>query len=134
MTGRAMTRTAPDRGSAPDYGALLNALAHPVMTIGANNAVKFLNSAAETFFDGSAAVLVGQKLASLIPSDSPLYSMIEQARRTGSSFADYDLLLESPRLGVKVVNIEVSAIAERLGDVAITLFERSIARRCWRMR
>ncbi|MDA1307974.1 MAG: ATP-binding protein [Proteobacteria bacterium] len=129
MTGGTITRTAPDRRTAQEYGAILNALPHPVMTIEANNAVKFLNSAAETFFDGSAAVLVGQQLAGLIPADSPLFSMIEQARSTGSSFADYDLLLESPRLGVKVVNIEVSPIAESLGDLAITLFERSIARR-----
>jgi two-component system, NtrC family, nitrogen regulation sensor histidine kinase GlnL len=116
-----------DGGSA--HGAILNALPHPVMTIDADNALSFLNSAAETFFDGSASVLIGQKLMGLIPLDSPLFSMIEQARATGSSFADYDLALESPKLGMKVVNIEVSPVAETYGEIAITLFERSIARR-----
>jgi two-component system nitrogen regulation sensor histidine kinase GlnL len=55
--------------------------------------------------------------------------MIEQARATDSSFADYDLALESPKLGIKVVNVEVSPVAETFGEIAITLFERSIARR-----
>lgn len=113
----------------PPHGAILNALPHPVMTIDAGNALRFLNSAAETFFDGSAPVLVGQQLAGLIPADSPLFSMIEQARATGSSFADYDLPLESPRLGIKIVNIEVSPVAESAGEIAITMFERSIAHR-----
>jgi two-component system, NtrC family, nitrogen regulation sensor histidine kinase GlnL len=110
-------------------GAILNALPHPVLTIDADNTLRFLNSAAETFFDGSASVLIGQELVGLVPSDSPLFSMIEQARATGSSFADYDLPLESPRLGVKVVNIEVSPVAESHGEIAITMFERSIAHR-----
>lgn len=111
------------------HGAILNALPHPVMTIDADNALSFLNSAAETFFDASASVLIGQKLIGLIPPDSPLFSMIEQARATDSSFADYDLALESPKLGIKVVNVEVSPVAETFGEIAITLFERSIARR-----
>ena len=111
------------------HAAILNALPHPVMTIDAGNALNFLNSAAETFFDGSAAVLTGQKLIDLVPADSPLFSMIEQARTTGNSFADYDLALESPRLGIKVVNIEVSPVAESFGELAITFFERSIAHR-----
>ena len=116
-----------DGGSA--HGAILNALPHPVMTIDADNVLNFLNSAAETFFDGSASVLIGQKLIGLIPPDSPLFSMIEQARATDSGFADYDLALESPKLGIKVVNIEVSPVAETFGEIAITLFERSIAHR-----
>lgn len=124
---RGATPRSRDGGSA--HEAILNALPHPVMTIDADNALNFLNSAAETFFDGSASVLIGQKLIGLIPPDSPLFSMIEQARATGSSFADYDLALESPKLGMKVVNIEVSPVAETFGEIAITLFERSIARR-----
>ena len=119
----------PDQAANSTHGAILNALPHPVLTIDTDNALRFLNSAAETFFDGSASVLIGQKLITLIPADSPLFSMIEQARVTGSSFADYDLALESPRLGVKVVNIEVSAVAESVGEIAITMFERSIAHR-----
>ncbi|MBL6597790.1 MAG: PAS domain-containing protein [Alphaproteobacteria bacterium] len=128
MTGARDNRSSPSK-TAPPHGAILNALPHPVMTIDGGNALRFLNSAAETFFDGSAPVLVGQQLAGLIPIDSPLFSMIEQARATGSSFADYDLPMESPRLGIKIVNIEVSPVAESAGEIAITLFERSIAHR-----
>ena len=129
MAERAKQALARNQAVGSPLGAILNALPHPVLTIDADNALNFLNSAAETFFDGSASVLAGQKLIALIPSDSPLFSMIEQARATGSSFADYDLALESPRLGVKVVNVEVSPVAESQGEIAITLFERSIARR-----
>jgi two-component system nitrogen regulation sensor histidine kinase GlnL len=129
MSGRASNLSTANHGAVVPHGAILNALPHPVLTIDAKNALSFLNSAAETFFDGSASVLIGQQLIGLIPADSPLFSMIEQARATGSSFADYDLPLESPRLGAKIVNVEVSPVAETDGAIAITLFERSIAHR-----
>ncbi len=112
-----------------DAGAILNALPHPVLTVDADNAIGFLNSAAETFLDGSAAILVGQNLDRFVPADSPVFRMIEQARRAGAGISDHDLPLESPRLGAKRVDIEVSPVAEGGGDLAIVLSERTIAHR-----
>ena len=112
-----------------DLALVINALAHPVFTINSNDEFKFLNPAAETFFDTSISILSGTKLSSLVPTDSPLFSLMDMSRNTGSSFADYDILLESPRLGLKLVNIQVSPVSENAGELAITLFERSIAYR-----
>ena len=129
MPGRATRAPKGEHPSSFDHFAILNALPHSVLTVSADNTIGFLNAAAETFFDGAAAVLAGQGLAELIPADSPVFRVIDQARATGSSFSDYNLLIENPRLGTKVVNIEVSPLAEYTGDLAITLFERSVAHR-----
>jgi len=122
---RQLSSTAPLCGEG--HASILNALPHPVFTLGEDNKITFLNSAAESFFDGSRVMLLGHNLDEFVPFDSPLFAMIAQARQTGNSFADYDLFLETPRLGEKFLNIEVSPLPDNNGELVITLFERTIA-------
>ncbi len=117
------------RGRPEDLAAVLNALPHPVLTIDAGNVIGFVNSAAEVFFDSSAAMLTGQPLSALVPAGTWLFRIIDQARAAESSFSDYDLLLESPRLGARMVNIEISPVGEGGGELAVMLTKRSIANR-----
>ena len=88
-----------------------------------------MNSSAELFFDGSSMALQGVALSELLPVDMPLFDMINQARTNGISISDYDLVIETPRIGIKVVNIGISPIPDSDGSVIISLFERSIAQK-----
>ena len=108
---------------------ILNALTTPVLVIDADNRLVFLNSAAEIFLDGSAAVLRGHALSELVPDDSPVFRLIEQVRRTGSSLSDYSLLLDSPRFGTRTVTLGIAPLGESEGDLVITLAELTIANR-----
>ena len=121
----------PEPGGIVDdgLGAVLDALPHPVLTVNASNVIGFVNSAAEVFLGGSASVLTGRDLRDLLPADSPLLRLTEQARAAGSSISDYDLLLEIPGLGARMVNIEVSPVAERDGELAVLMSERSVVHR-----
>ena len=44
----------------------------------------YANGAAETFFDVSLRVMRRQRLADLIPSDSPAFALVDDVRRRGS--------------------------------------------------
>jgi two-component system nitrogen regulation sensor histidine kinase GlnL len=122
-------RLLPSVRSTPklEGGAILNALAIPVFVAERRGLFRFVNAAAEQFFGASAATLVGRALAELVPADSPLIGLVDQVHRTGASVAEYDVTLDSPRFGTRLVTIHVAPMVERPGCVAVSLEERSIA-------
>src|SRR3954469_5037691 len=109
------------------YEAILNALADPVIVVGAAERILLANSAAEQFFQASAVMLIGKRLADLLPADSPLFTLLQQARDSGASVSEYGVTLETPKIGTHQTTIQVAPIAESPGAVVIALSERSIA-------
>ena len=67
------------------HAAVLNALPGPVLVVDRAGVLAYLNPAAEQFFQGGRAALIGQPLARLIPPDSPILDLIDQVRRGGHS-------------------------------------------------
>ena len=116
-----------ERSREIDPGAILAALPDPVLVVDAENCLAWVNIAAEQFLEASAATLRGCALADLLPQDSPLFSLIETARRSGSSIAEYSVPIETPRLGAHVMTIQVAPLVERPGHLVVMLHERSIA-------
>ncbi len=108
---------------------VLSALPEPVLEIGADGTIGYLNPAAEQFFRSSSAALAGRRLDALLPADSPLLGLIEQARASGHSVSEYGITLETPRIGTHYVSATVSAMIEPPGSVVVLLQERSIARK-----
>jgi two-component system nitrogen regulation sensor histidine kinase GlnL len=99
------------------------------LVIDADGAISYLNPAAEQFFQGSRAALVGRPFAGLLPMDSPVLGLIAQARASGHSVSEYGIPLETPRIGTHFVSAAVSVMIESAGSVVISLQERSIARK-----
>jgi two-component system nitrogen regulation sensor histidine kinase GlnL len=112
-----------------DAWAIVNALSDPVFVLDRAHSFTAMNNAAEQFFAASAATLTGRRLDEVIPADSPLHGLIEQARNGASSVSQYDVTIESPRFGTRHVTIDVSPIPEAPGKVVVTFQERSIARK-----
>ena len=135
MAGQSARRVPPtaalDRAADPEMtaGAVLAALPEPVFVLDASNSLRFLNGAAEQFFAGGQAALIGRGLNELIPADSPLVALVDQARTADISISEYGVTLESPRIGSHFVTIEVAPMAEAPGCVVVSLQERSIARK-----
>jgi two-component system nitrogen regulation sensor histidine kinase GlnL len=63
----------------PSANAILNALPHPVLFLNPDLEIKLMNQEAETFFHSSSAVLKGRPLSSLLPFDSPVIDVAQQA-------------------------------------------------------
>lgn len=112
-----------------DPQAILTALPDPVLVIDRDGLIRFVNLEAEEFFDVSAMRVQDMPLQELIPADSPVFTLLEQARLTHSSVSEYGVTVDTPRIGRHFV----TALAAPLGDppdlVVLTLHERSIARK-----
>ena len=110
-------------------GAIANALPMPILLLGPHHEITYVNPAAEQFFDTGAGILQKQRLSDLLPFDSPLFQLINQARERDSSAAERDVDLSSARHGERIADVTVTPLPEPEGTLAVTLQERSLAQR-----
>ena len=108
---------------------VLEALPNPLIHLGTNNSIVYLNTAAETFFEASMGYLKGLPFTELLPDNTPLLEMVKNVRHSGNSITDHDLVLEGIRIGVRIVNVGVSPLPAKDGHIVISFFERSLAQR-----
>jgi two-component system, NtrC family, nitrogen regulation sensor histidine kinase GlnL len=124
---RSIQDKSDDAASVPDAATLLAALPDPVLALDRGGVVRWVNPAAEQFFGTGAAALCGHPLSEFILPQSPLFILVESVWRSGGSIAEYDVLLEGPRLPARTVTIQGAATGEGADTLVLSLHERSIA-------
>jgi two-component system, NtrC family, nitrogen regulation sensor histidine kinase GlnL len=110
-----------------DPTLVLSALPDPVIALDRAGKVRFVNPAAEQFLGVSAAALKSAPLGDFIAANSPLFGLVEAVWRTGGSIAEYDVLLEGPRLPARPVMIQGALAGEGADLLVLSLHERAIA-------
>ena len=110
-----------------DSSVVLNAIPHPIIVVDRSDAVEFVNSAAEQFFDTSHGVIRGRSLGTLLAHDSPIFSLIRQARQGGGGVSEYDISLEMPHAGRKFISAQATSICETEGTIVLSMQETSVA-------
>jgi two-component system nitrogen regulation sensor histidine kinase GlnL len=124
-----MVRRAPSTTKIKiDHSQILGALPIAVAMLDDSDAFVFLNYAAEEFFGSSSVRLLGQPLSDLIPSDHPVFLVLERARRDGLTVAEHDMVMEGPKLSRRGTSIQAAPLAELPGCVVLTLQDSSAAR------
>jgi two-component system nitrogen regulation sensor histidine kinase GlnL len=113
---------------APEPAALLSALPVPVVLLDKDNRFRFANPSAEQFFGISAAQLAHIRLSELVPTDNPIFLLMDTVRRAEVSIADYDLTIESPRLHKRGITVQCTPLPEEPGSVVLVLQDASTAR------
>jgi two-component system nitrogen regulation sensor histidine kinase GlnL len=119
--------TKPASAPVLDPSTILNALVSPIVVLDEEGYIVQVNGSAEDFFEVSMSHLVGVELKDLLPGDSPLFSVIEHARQTDAPLVEYGMVLDNPRIGHRIMDIQVSPVPERQGWVVVVLHEQSIA-------
>ncbi len=113
---------------ASDGEAILNALPNAVLLVAPDGRIVDANMAAEAFFEISIQMLRRQLLKELIPFGSPLLSLVEQVRSTGTAVNEYKVDLGTPRIGAdRLVDLHVAPLPERAGHIVVMVQERTIA-------
>jgi two-component system, NtrC family, nitrogen regulation sensor histidine kinase GlnL len=108
--------------------ALLSALPHPLLLIGEGLLIETVNTAAEDFFQMSAAVLCRRKLTDVIAFGSPLIALVEQVQRNEIHVNEYGVDLGSFRFDApKLVDLYGGPLPEAPGRVLVMLQQRSMA-------
>ena len=106
---------------------ILEALPNAIISVRPDGAVGDANAAAETFFELSKALLIGQPVARLLAFGSPLLALIDQVRARGSAINEYRVDLGRPGQDAdRRVDVHCAPLAED-GDVLVVLQERTIA-------
>jgi len=108
---------------------VLNAIPHAVIVAGEGNRVLFANLAAETFFSSSAASLRRQTLNDLVPSSSPILSLLDQARSLGTSVSEYEVDLGTPKSGAHITDVQIAPLSEGDDRCLVHIQERSMAQK-----
>ena len=121
-------RFAPKSNVSIDALAVLNTLPTATIVLDSENRFRFANQAAEQFLGVSLLQLSQMSLASLVPTDNPLFALLEQVRDQGITISDHDLTLESPRLHKTGITVQAAPLMEEPGSVVVTLQDSSAAR------
>jgi len=106
--------------------AVLEALDIPILVVGDDDAVKNANPAAEFLFTTSEHTLQREGLRSFLPSDNPLFALIDQVRKDRSNVTEHGLVLESPRIPQRRVNVQAAAMSDTTA-IILAFKERTIA-------
>lgn len=112
-----------------DGGAVLNALADPIIVAEADGMIVYANAAAEEFFATSLSHMIQTGLAHLLPSDSPLFSLIRNVASGGHRVSEYEVELDTPRIGPHLVTLQVAPASDAPGRVVVSIHDQSIARK-----
>ena len=127
MTRKLAYVTKPAGAPVLDPATILNALVTPIVVLDEEGYIVQVNGSAEDFFEISQSHLVGVELKDLLPGDSPLFSVIDHARQTDAPLVEYGMVLDNPRIGHRIMDIQVSPVPDRNGWVIVALHEQSIA-------
>jgi len=110
-----------------DPSAIINALPTAIVALDSEGVIQWVSSGAEALFETSSAQICGLAMVDFLPEDSPIFSLISQARANSVWVSEYGVTLDSPRISQRVVNIQVAPIAEAVDWVVISFQEQSLA-------
>lgn len=117
----------------PDAGAILEALSAAVLVVDAQDVVRQANASAEQILQTSRQGLVGQRLDAIIPPDSPLHALLRQVRGSVSSIADHGIALESQRVSIPAISVQMSPVTDNDGRdrgwIVLSISPHTIAQR-----
>jgi len=108
---------------------ILGALPDAVLVVDERDVVGYVNPAAEQFFESGASHLKGTRLKDLVTPDSPLFTILNQVRQTGTSVSEEGVTLDGPRIGERFVTVQAAPLAENEGQIVVVIHERSIAQK-----
>jgi len=107
--------------------AILFALPDPVIVVERSDDLIFLNAAAEQFFQGSEATLLGANLQDLFPHDSPILSLVQKVRRQESSMTEYGIHVFTPRIGQHLLSVDAAPLNDNTDEIVLVFKEDRIA-------
>ncbi|MCB2090043.1 MAG: PAS domain-containing protein [Alphaproteobacteria bacterium] len=130
------TNQNPERQAAPydQADVILNSMSDAIITIDAHNNITYANVSAEQFLGSSLPILRRKKIQDIVPYDSPLIALTEQARKTKAVITEYDVNIGNPHIGELSTDIHVSVLINDTDlpeeeGILIQLQKRSIAQK-----
>lgn len=109
--------------------SVLGALPAATLVVDNSSAIRYANAAAEQLFQSSATVLSGEPLADVLPPQSPISSLVDQAVETGTPTSAYGVVLDTPKTGTRMMTIHVAPMVDAQGWSVVSLLEQTRAQK-----
>ena len=109
--------------------SVLGALPGATLVVDSWSAVRYANASTEQLFQSSATVLSGEPLANILPPQSPISSLVDQAVETGTPTSAYGVLLDTPKTGTRMMTVHVAPMVDTPGWAVISLLEQTRAQK-----
>ena len=129
ISSTGVARMAADESPDLTESQIFAALPNPVFVLDPENRFIYLNQAAEIFFQSSQMILLGTPLTSIIPADSNFLSMVRRARAQLISVGDQGVELAGPKIGLKLINLQITPFGDQEPRLLICIQERALAER-----
>ena len=100
---------------------ILGALAFPILVVGGDNQISYVNAATEQFLEQGRSILIGFSVENIFAKHSPILSLIKQVRSGSSSVLEHDIDLSRSRTGTRRVSIQASPLQDG-GDAVVMSF------------
>lgn len=127
MANKPKAQSSPNSDNcAIDGDTILNAISASILTVDHDNLIIYANLATELLFQISLPHLIGKNLNQFIPEDSPAFSLLHQVRKHGHPVSEYEVVLETPRIGKHMINLQAAPLLENPGTVIMTLQIRTL--------
>lgn len=110
----------------PNPMDIWNALPAPILLLAPDNRVAFANPAAESFLNVSQTQLVEKGWEANFPEDSPVRTMMEDARTTRTDISAYDLLVEFSGGRRVRADVLVGRLADQQGWMTLSFQPRAV--------
>jgi two-component system nitrogen regulation sensor histidine kinase GlnL len=111
-----------------DVDNVLGALPYPILVIDEQDTVRYVNGAAENFFEQGKTYLLGSSLDEIMPQDSPVRSIMRQVRNTGVSISEYDVDLTLPRGGGSGLSVHAAPLVDDDRSIVLSVHAYGAAR------
>ena len=112
-----------------DSSMVLNTLRAAVIAVDSDFIIRHVNSAAEQMFATGSHYLLDHPLASILPPDSQLLTLVALAYEREVNVCEHGIMLDTPRTGRRELSVTASLVAECPEYVVLSLVEQSIAAR-----
>ena len=109
--------------------SVLGALPAATLVVDNLSAIRYANAAAEQLFQSSATVLSGEPLTDVLPPQSPISSLVDQAVETGTPTSAYGVVLDTPKTGTRMMTIHVAPMVDAPGWAVVSLLEQTRAQK-----
>jgi two-component system nitrogen regulation sensor histidine kinase GlnL len=107
--------------------AVWSAMPYPALVIGADDVIRAANPAAESFGATSARQMEGRPLGKYLGADSAVLDVVRQARRSGVSVAQYDIVVGWAEQPPQPQNVHAAPLHEAEGAVLLLMHPQGMA-------
>ncbi|MGB0577976.1 MAG: two-component system sensor histidine kinase NtrB [Alphaproteobacteria bacterium] len=111
-----------------DEAAVLGALPFPILVVGRDNQISYVNGATEQFLEQGKLFLTGSPLEKIFVKHSPIFSLVEQVRLETISVLEHDIDLSRPRGDTRKVSVHASPLLDERGGVVMSFHSHGAAR------